>query len=137
VVKDADGREWHVVQTSVKQVVLRTQAPVFSLTAEPPVVRTAPGTRATVRFKLGRTAVVPAPVEVRLYMAEGMRGVSMEPLILAVGQSEGEAVLRIAADADLGADNHLWFEATTRRSDSGHTVFFRAPVELELSGQTK
>ncbi|MCC2672203.1 MAG: hypothetical protein K0Q72_4675, partial [Armatimonadetes bacterium] len=132
MIRDAEGRERHVVQTSVKQVVLRTQAPVFSMEAEPSVLRAVPGTRVPVRFRLGRTAVVPAAAEVRLRLPEGTRGISMDPVTIPAGQSEIEAVLTVAADAVLGAEDQLWLEGSTKRSDNGYTVFFRTPVELDL-----
>jgi len=132
VVKDEAGREWHVMQTSQKQVVLRTQAPVFSLELEPAVVRASAGTRVPIRFKLGRTGVVAAAAEIRLAVPEGMRGISMEPVTVSAGQSEAEGYLLLAADAILEADTPLTFEATTRRGDNGYTVFFRADAELDL-----
>ena len=135
--RDAAGREWHVVQTSVKQVVLRTQAPVFSMEAEPSVLRATAGTRVPVRFRLGRTGVVSAAAEVRLSLPAGMRGITMEPVTVAAGQSEVEAVLTVAPDAVLGADDQLWFEASTKRSDNGYTVFFRTPVEFDLRTATR
>ncbi|MGV3719269.1 MAG: hypothetical protein ACO1SX_00035, partial [Actinomycetota bacterium] len=99
VVKDETGREWRVMQTSQKQVVLRTQAPVFSLEVEPAVLRAPAGARVPVRFKLGRTGVVSGPAEIRLAAAEGMQGVSMEPVVVPAGQSEAEGVLVLAPDA--------------------------------------
>ncbi len=132
VVKDAEGREWHLLQTSPKQVVLRTQAPVFSLDVEPAVIRAKPGTPVSVRFRLGRTASVPGEAEIRLSAPGEMRGVTLNTVRVKTGTSETEGLLRIAPGATLGPDNRLWFEASTKRSDTGHTVFFRVPVELDL-----
>lgn len=132
VVKDASGVERHVVLTSPKQVVIRTQAPVFSLEAETQVVRATPGSQVPVRFRLGRTAAVPADAEIRLLRPEGMQGVSMAPLSVGAGQSEAQGMLQLAPGATLGEESHLWFEAVTKRSDNGYTVFFRVPVELDL-----
>ena len=39
MVKDPGGREWHLLQTSPKQVVCRCMAPVLSLSVEPEVAR--------------------------------------------------------------------------------------------------
>lgn len=132
VVKDAEGREWHLLQTSPKQVVLRTQAPVFSLDVEPAVVRAKPGTQVPLRFRLGRTASVPGNAEIRLSLPGGMQGFTLDEVPVKAGTSEAEGLLRIAPGATLGTDNRLWFEATTKRGDNGHTVFFRVPVELDL-----
>lgn len=132
VVKDATGREWHVMQTSQKQVVLRTQAPVFSLEVEPAVLRAPAGARIPVRFKLGRTAVVGGAAEIRLTPSAGIRGVTMEPVTVPAGQSEAEGTLALAADAALDGEDHLSFEATTRRGDNSYAVFFRAEAELDL-----
>jgi hypothetical protein len=137
VVKDAEGREQYVLQTSVKQVVLRTQAPVFSMEVEPTTLRTSPGTRVPVRLRLGRTALVAGAAEVRLQLPEGMRGVHMDPVTVPAGQSDVEAVLNVAPDATLDLDEPLWLEASTRRGDNGYTVFYRVPVELEIAASVR
>lgn len=132
VVKDAEGQEHYVLQTSVKQVVLRTQAPVFSMEVEPATLRTRPGTRVPVRLKLGRTATAAGAAEVRLQLPEGVRGITMGPVTVPAGQSEVEAFLNVAADATPDLNEPLWLEASTKRGDNGYTVFYRVPVELEI-----
>ena len=133
VVKDGDGHEHYLLQTSVKQVVLRTQAPVFSMEVEPATLRTRPGTRVPVRLKLGRTATAAGAAEVRLQLPDGMRGISMEPVTVPAGQSEVDAFVNVAADATLDLEEPLWLEASTKRGDNGYIVFYRVPVELEIA----
>ncbi|MBM3457297.1 MAG: hypothetical protein FJX77_02005 [Armatimonadetes bacterium] len=131
VVQDARGREWHVLHTSQKNTVSRTQAPVLSLAVEPEVVRARRGGEIPVRFSLGRTAASRGAAEIRLEMGPGMRGVSMAPVAVPAGMSEATGMLRLDTQADGGSEHALWFEVTSTR-DTGQTIFYRVKAELDL-----
>jgi hypothetical protein len=131
VVRDRDGREWHLLQTSPKQVVSRVIAPLLSLEVEPDAVRVSPGTDVAVRFRLGRTAESRGEAQVRLIASPGVRGVSMERVHVPAGASEATGVLRLGADA-ASEVRELWFEVTSRRSSGGQVLFYRAPLVFDL-----
>jgi hypothetical protein len=131
VTHDARGREWHVLVTSAKNVVCRTQAPILSLVAEPDVLRQKPGTEVQVRFRLGRTPQSTGAAEIRLESGEGMRGVSMDPVTVPAGATEAVGTVRIAADADGGRTNLIGFQVFSKR-DTGLTIFYRTQTELDL-----
>lgn len=131
VVKDKDGKEWHLLQTSVKQVVTRTVAPVLSLAVEPDAMRAKPGSKVPLQFHLGRTAGVGGPAEIRLLADKGMSGIALDPVSVPAGQSDATGSLRVAPDADLGRASELWFEVTSTR-DNGQTVFYQARLVFDL-----
>jgi hypothetical protein len=131
VVKDADGREWHLLQTSSKNVVSRTIAPLLSLVVEPDAMRVEPGAAVPLRFHLGRTAESMDAAEVRLLPALGVRGITFDPATVAPGATEAEGMLRVDANAAMGQETELWFEVTSKRS-TGQTLFYRARLEFDL-----
>ncbi len=129
--RDARGREWHISVTSVKNTVARTQAPVLSLAVEPEVLRVRRSESVAVRFVLGRTATSQGPAEIRAEPGAGMQGVTMDPVRVPPGSSEGEGMLRVAPDGAPGKDSTVWFEVTSRR-ENGQVLFYRAKAELDL-----
>lgn len=131
VTRDTTGREVHLLQTSVKQVVSRTQAPILSLAVEPEVLRAAPGTSPKIIFRLGRTGAAAGAAEVRLVAPGGLRGVRMDPVTISAGEAEGSGTLVLGPDVDPEQAGTLWFEVTSRR-DNGYTVFYRARLDLDL-----
>ena len=131
VVKAADGREWHLLHTSPKQVVLRTVAPLLSLSVEPRALRVRRGETVRVVLRAGRTAKVSGPAMIRLRAPEGMRGITMEPVALPAGVSEAVGIFKIAPDAELGPRPQVRLEITAKQNN-GYTVFYLADLGLDL-----
>jgi hypothetical protein len=130
-VKDREGREWRLLQTSPKQVVSRTVAPVLSLSVEPDALRAKPGSAVPIRFRVGRTAMAAGAAEIRLQPAPGVTGISLDPVQVPAGGSEAGGTLRVAQGANLGRASDLWFEITSRR-DNGQAVFYQARLVFDL-----
>ncbi len=131
VVRDTNGREWHLLQTSPKQVVSRTTAPVLSLSVEPDALRASRGSIVPLHFLVGRTPATRGPAEVRLLADPGVRGVRLDPVTVAAGEQAGTGNLHVAPDADFGRISELRFEVTSR-CDNGQTVFYQARLQFDL-----
>jgi hypothetical protein len=135
---DRHGRPQSVLVVSEKRNMIRTLPTVVKLEAldedlvleELPAESRGGGPREVrCRLRVERTTNFPGPLDVQLVEQSAGTGVSMSPLTIAAGQTEGEAVLRV--DVPPGTDDRWSLKLRgTGLLDDGIQVITECSVSL-------
>ncbi|MBM3459380.1 MAG: hypothetical protein FJX77_12725 [Armatimonadetes bacterium] len=131
IIQGKDGRRHGLLAVSPKQIVIKSQPALLSLSADRPVVEARRGSSVSVALTLHRTPKCSDAADLRLELPQGARGITLMPARIAAGEKATVVHLSFAPDAVLPDDSRLRIGA--RSMLNGYPVEAFTEFEVDLS----
>jgi hypothetical protein len=122
-----DGKRHPVFHIAKGSMAMGCQPNQLTLTTSPARIQWQPGQPTSVTMTINRR-VACGDVTISLLPQAGIKGVTAEPVTIAVGESQAEMKLEFVSDAVLPPDFHLQLQAESSRN--GLPVYARAGLRI-------